>query len=60
MIDGFVHRINEELGEKATTIATGGLSRLILNKLTSVDALETFLTLEGMLIIYERIRRKQK
>ncbi len=58
MIDGFVHRINEELGEKATTIATGGLSRLILNKLTSVDALEPFLTLEGMLIIYEKIRRR--
>jgi len=60
MIDGFVHRINEELGEKATTIATGGLSRLILSKLTSVDALEPFLTLEGMLIIYEKVKKVLK
>jgi type III pantothenate kinase len=59
MIDGFVRRINEELGEKATTIATGGLARLILNRLASVDAIESFLTLEGLLIIYEKIKKKR-
>ena len=55
LIDGIIKRINKELGEKTIAIATGGLARIILNQLKSVNKLEPFLTLEGLRIIYNRV-----
>ncbi|MBN1561460.1 type III pantothenate kinase [candidate division KSB1 bacterium] len=57
MIDGLTKRINEELGCEARCIATGGLARLVLNKLRNDYTLDSFLTLDGLRIIYDRVRK---
>jgi type III pantothenate kinase len=59
MVDGFVRRIHGELGEEAKCVATGGMARLILEKLDTVHILESFLTLEGLGIIYRRVRENE-
>jgi len=57
MVDGFIHRINDELGEVVKTVATGGLARVIISKLQTVDNIDAFLTLEGLKLIYDRVMR---
>jgi len=57
MINGMIDRINNELGEEASSIATGGLARLILPRLRAVKLLEPFLTLQGLYIIYNRLNK---
>lgn len=59
-VDGIVKRIIEELHTKktVTVIATGGLAPILLNETHTIHHLEPFLTLDGMRLIYERIRRK--
>jgi type III pantothenate kinase len=54
MVDGMVRRIRSELGESVRTIATGGLARLIVEQLNTIDNIEPYLTLEGMRSIYRR------
>ncbi|MFQ6079679.1 MAG: type III pantothenate kinase [Thermodesulfobacteriota bacterium] len=56
LTDGMVKRIREKLKESVQVIATGGLAHLISNKSTTVKIIEPFLTLEGMRIIYDRVR----
>lgn len=54
MIDGLIQRIEEELGQAVTTIATGGYSSMINSHLKRpFDHINPFLTLEGLRIIYE-------
>ena len=60
MVDGLVNRIREELGSDAVTVATGGLARVVLNKLRSVRIIEPYLTLEGLRIIYNRVLSGEK
>lgn len=59
MIDGLIKRINKELGEVAKTVATGGLARTIMSQLKMVDTMDAFLTLDGLRLIYNRIRNKK-
>jgi len=56
MIDGLIESIQEELGEKATVIATGGLSRLIASKSRYIQSVEKNLVLDGLIKIYMRNR----
>ncbi len=56
MIDGMIKRISNELQEKVTAIATGGLARVIIEKLETVEIIEPYLTLDGLLNIYKRVR----
>ncbi len=56
MVKGFVNRINQELNEPARVIMTGGLARLIMNQLGDGYVLEPFLTLEGLKIIFEKVK----
>lgn len=53
MIDGLIKQCEQELGEKATIIATGGYSGLISNYLSKpFDFINPTLTLEGLRILY--------
>ncbi len=54
VVDGMVTRFEEELGEQATVVATGGLSGLIAPLSESIDHHEPWLTLHGLRIIHEK------
>ena len=58
LIDGMVERIEEELGMKATVVATGGLSGRIVPYCKHKIHHDENLLLRGLAIIYEKNRRK--
>lgn len=51
-IDGMIQRIDDELGEKATVIATGGLARRIIPHCREKIILDDALMLKGLKYIY--------
>ena len=53
-IDGIVDRVEEELGEKTTVIATGGLAKKIVSHCKKEIILDEDLLLKGLLVIYEK------
>jgi type III pantothenate kinase len=53
LIDGIVERIQEELGEKAMVIATGGYANLIAKESKTIDKVNPDLTLQGIKLIHE-------
>ena len=53
-IDGVVDHIEEELGQKATVIATGGLAKKIIPYCRHNVILDEDLLLKGLLVIYEK------
>jgi type III pantothenate kinase len=55
-VDAVVGRLREELGEEATTIATGGFARAITPFCEQVDEVDDLLTLKGLKIVWERNR----
>ena len=56
LVDGIVNRIKEEVGHNLTVIATGGLAPLICEESETIEHVEEFLTLEGLMIIHKRNR----
>ena len=52
LIEGMVARIQQELGEKATVVATGGYAELMARGTTVIDVVNTNLTLIGLRLIY--------
>lgn len=56
LVDGIVKRIKKEMGHDVVVIATGGLAQLINNETESIDHIEEFLTLEGLITIFKRNR----
>ena len=53
-IDGMVDRIQEELGQEATIVATGGLAKRIIPLCRHRIELDDELLLRGLWIIYEK------
>ena len=53
-LDGIIDRVEEELGEKATVIATGGLAKKIVSHCKKDIILDEDLLLKGLLVIYEK------
>lgn len=57
MIEGMVERFEEELGEKATVIITGGLGNAIAKVLRIDVTVDENLLLDGLRIIYEKNKK---
>ena len=53
-IDGIVERIEEELGQKVTVVATGGLAKKIVPYCKREIILDENLLLKGLQVIYEK------
>ena len=58
MIDGMIERYEEELGEKATIVATGGYASLIAPLCRRELIVDPDLVLEGLHIIYKKNQKK--
>ena len=54
LVDEIVGRMREEVKTDPKVIATGGLASLIAGESKSIEAVEEFLTLDGLRLIYER------
>ncbi len=54
MLDGIIERAQEELGEKATVVATGGLAAKIVPYCRHTIIWDENLTLKGLLILYRK------
>ena len=53
-IDGIIDRMEEELGEKATLIATGGMARFITPLCNHKIIYDPDLLIRGLLILYRQ------
>jgi type III pantothenate kinase len=56
LVDGILERIMAELGEQPRVIATGGLARQISEDSRFIAEIDDMLTLDGLLILFERNR----
>ncbi len=56
LINGMLNRIEKELDQKFTTIATGGLARIVAPYFERKTFIESGLTLEGMRLIYDEVK----
>ncbi len=56
-MDGLTERISEELGQKATAVATGGLAKLIVPYCRTGIILDEDLLLKGLRVFYEKNKR---
>ena len=54
MIDGIIDHMEEEIGEPATIIATGGLSRFVVPLCRHKIIYDDALLLKGLMILYEK------
>lgn len=57
-VDYMVDLIREEMGTNAKVVATGGLSGMISEESRTIEVIEPNLTLDGLRIIYDRLKEK--
>ena len=55
-VDSLVQRMSEEWGETPQVIATGGLAPLIADYSDAIDVVDTHLTLDGLKMIWHKLR----
>lgn len=55
LVDEIVRRIQQEIGQSALVIATGGLAPTILPISHTIQEVRPHLTLEGLILLYERM-----
>ena len=53
-VDGLLARIQDELGEEAATVATGGLAGHVVPHTAGIDEVDDLLTLKGLKLLHER------
>ncbi len=58
MLDGIIDRMEDELGQKATVVATGGIAGSIVPHCKHEITLDNDLLLRGMAVIYEKNKKK--
>lgn len=58
LVDGLVRRMIKEMETSPRIIATGGLAMLMADVCETIEKVDFSLTLEGLRIIYEKIRKK--
>ena len=56
MIEGLVARMRAEIGRPVTVVSTGGLASLFDMHTSVFDAIEPDLTIQGLAIMYDRLR----
>jgi len=56
-VNGLIDKIQEELQEKCTVIATGGIATLLYERIKVIDAYDPNLTLNGIKIIYSKVMK---
>lgn len=53
-VDRIVRLMKKELSDQAKVIATGGLAELVADDSETIETIDPFLTLKGLLLIYEK------
>ena len=56
LVDGIINRIKDEMTTEVKVIGTGGIAPLIYEESETIDHIEKYLTLEGLMIIFKRNR----
>lgn len=59
MLDGMIERMETELGQRATVVATGGIARFVLPMCKREMIYDKDLLLKGLRILYENNRKKR-
>lgn len=59
MLDGMIERMEQELGQSATVVATGGIARFVLPMCKRQMIYDKDLLLKGLAILYENNKRKR-
>jgi len=54
LVDGIVNRIKREVMHELTVIATGGIANIISEESETIEHIDEFLTIEGLMIIFKR------
>lgn len=57
MLDGMIERMEQELGQKTTVIATGGIARFVLPMCKREIQYDKDLLLKGLLLLYENNKK---
>ncbi|MCL2469069.1 MAG: type III pantothenate kinase [Alphaproteobacteria bacterium] len=59
LIEGMVARIKQEFGAPMRVVATGGLAKLFVDSIASIDEVNMDLTLRGLAMIYEKNKKRK-